>query len=115
MKKRKIGSLEVSVIGLGCNNFGTGFFGTDTDAAGARRIIDAALGGIVERLDAELGGDHHRIALLQAGLNQLELRTSAHFQRARHFRLGILIPHARECNRFTSPCKRAIYRKPPLT
>ena len=51
MKKRKIGSLEVSVIGLGCNNFGTGFFGTDTDAAGAKRIIDAALDSGINFLD----------------------------------------------------------------
>lgn len=51
MKKRKIGSLEVSVIGLGCNNFGTGFFGTDTDAAGAKRIIDAALDSGITFLD----------------------------------------------------------------
>jgi aryl-alcohol dehydrogenase-like predicted oxidoreductase len=51
MKKRRIGSLEVSVIGLGCNNFGTGFFGTDTDAAGAKRIIDAALDAGINFLD----------------------------------------------------------------
>ena len=37
--------------------------------------------------------DHHRIALLQAGFDQLELRPCADFQRARNFRLGILIPH----------------------
>lgn len=51
MKKRKIGGLEVSVIGLGCNNFGTGFFGTDTDAAGAKRIIDAAIDSGINFLD----------------------------------------------------------------
>jgi len=51
VKKRRIGSLEVSVIGLGCNNFGTGFFGTNVDAAGARRIIDTALDAGVNFLD----------------------------------------------------------------
>jgi aryl-alcohol dehydrogenase-like predicted oxidoreductase len=38
MEKRKIGSLEVSVVGLGCNNFGW-----RTDVAGAAKVVDAAL------------------------------------------------------------------------
>lgn len=38
MEKRKIGSLEVSVVGLGCNNFGWRI-----DAAGTARVVDAAL------------------------------------------------------------------------
>jgi aryl-alcohol dehydrogenase-like predicted oxidoreductase len=38
METRKIGSLEVSVVGLGCNNFGR-----RVDEAGTRRVVDAAL------------------------------------------------------------------------
>ena len=37
MEKRKIGSLEVSVVGLGCNNFGWRI-----DAAGTAQVVDAA-------------------------------------------------------------------------
>jgi aryl-alcohol dehydrogenase-like predicted oxidoreductase len=43
MEMRRIGSLEVSVIGLGGNNFGTTFFGTACDLPAATRIIHAAL------------------------------------------------------------------------
>jgi aryl-alcohol dehydrogenase-like predicted oxidoreductase len=38
MKKRSIGSLEVSVVGLGCNNFGTRL-----DAAATHDVVHAAL------------------------------------------------------------------------
>jgi len=38
MEKRKIGSLEVSVVGLGCNNFGWRI-----DAAGTAKVVDAAI------------------------------------------------------------------------
>ena len=38
MKKRRIGSLEVSLVGLGCNNFGWGL-----DEAASARVIHAAL------------------------------------------------------------------------
>src|SRR5271166_894778 len=38
MRTRKIGSLEVSVVGVGCNNFGTRL---DGEAVGA--VVDAAL------------------------------------------------------------------------
>jgi aryl-alcohol dehydrogenase-like predicted oxidoreductase len=38
LEKRKIGSLEVSVVGLGCNNFGWRI-----DAAGTAKVVDAAL------------------------------------------------------------------------
>jgi len=43
MKKRGIGSLEVSLIGLGTNNFGTDFFGTSCDLETSKSVIDAAL------------------------------------------------------------------------
>jgi aryl-alcohol dehydrogenase-like predicted oxidoreductase len=38
MKKRTLGPLEVSVVGLGCNNFGR-----RVDEAGTRAVVDAAL------------------------------------------------------------------------
>src|SRR5580658_6384381 len=38
MDKRKIGSLEVTVVGLGCNNFGWRF-----DGQGTADVVDAAL------------------------------------------------------------------------
>jgi aryl-alcohol dehydrogenase-like predicted oxidoreductase len=38
METRKIGSLDVSVVGLGCNNFGS-----RVDAVAARKVVDAAL------------------------------------------------------------------------
>lgn len=38
METRRIGSLDASVVGLGCNNFGS-----RTDAAGTARVVDAAL------------------------------------------------------------------------
>jgi len=38
VETRKIGSLEVSVLGLGCNNFGR-----RVDEAGTRRVVDAAI------------------------------------------------------------------------
>lgn len=43
MKTRQIGSLEVSEIGLGTNNFGTDFFGTSCDQARCNEIVHAAL------------------------------------------------------------------------
>jgi aryl-alcohol dehydrogenase-like predicted oxidoreductase len=39
MRTRKLGSLEVSVVGLGCNNFGMFV----DDEAGTRAVVDAAL------------------------------------------------------------------------
>lgn len=38
MEKRQIGSLEVTVVGLGCNNFGWRI-----DAAATKQVVDAAL------------------------------------------------------------------------
>lgn len=38
MQKRKIGSLEVSIVGVGCNNFGA-----RSDEAHTKEVIDAAL------------------------------------------------------------------------
>jgi aryl-alcohol dehydrogenase-like predicted oxidoreductase len=46
MEKRKIGRLEVPVVGLGCNNFGWRI-----DAAETARVVDAALDAGVNFLD----------------------------------------------------------------
>ncbi len=46
METRKIGSLEVSVVGLGCNNFGR-----RVDEPGTRRVVDAALDAGVNFFD----------------------------------------------------------------
>src|SRR2546421_4161948 len=46
MEKRKVGSLEVSVAGLGCNNFGWRI-----DAAATASVVDAALDAGINFLD----------------------------------------------------------------
>lgn len=46
MRKRRIGSLEVSVVGLGCNNFGRRL-----DEAATRSVVDAALDTGVDFFD----------------------------------------------------------------
>jgi aryl-alcohol dehydrogenase-like predicted oxidoreductase len=46
METRRIGSLEVSVVGLGCNNFGG-----RVDAEGTARVVDAALDAGINFLD----------------------------------------------------------------
>ena len=51
MKTRKLGCLEVSVVGLGTNNFGTDFFGPKCSLEDATRIISAALDAGINFLD----------------------------------------------------------------
>src|ERR1039458_3094948 len=46
LEKRTIGSLEVSVVGLGCNNFGWRI-----DAAATARVVDSALDAGINFLD----------------------------------------------------------------
>ena len=46
MEKRKIGSLDVSVVGVGCNNFGIRI-----DEAHTREVIDAAIGAGINFFD----------------------------------------------------------------
>jgi aryl-alcohol dehydrogenase-like predicted oxidoreductase len=46
METRRIGALEVSVVGLGCNNFGGRL-----DAAATARVVDAALDAGINFLD----------------------------------------------------------------
>src|SRR5690348_9321097 len=59
MDTRRIGSLDVSVVGVGCNNFGN-----KVDEAGTRAIVDAALDAGVNFFDtADIygkGGDSER-------------------------------------------------------
>jgi aryl-alcohol dehydrogenase-like predicted oxidoreductase len=53
MQTRPIGSLQASVVGLGCNNFGR-----RVDADGTKRVLDAAIDAGVTFLDtADLYGD----------------------------------------------------------
>jgi aryl-alcohol dehydrogenase-like predicted oxidoreductase len=52
-EKRRIGRLEVSLVGLGCNNFGRRL-----DAAGARLVVAAALEAGIRHFDtADVYGD----------------------------------------------------------
>ncbi|HEY3961146.1 MAG TPA: aldo/keto reductase [Gaiellaceae bacterium] len=54
MRTTKLGSIEVSVVGLGCNNFGG-----RVDEAGTRAVVDAALDSGVTFLDtADIYGSH---------------------------------------------------------
>jgi aryl-alcohol dehydrogenase-like predicted oxidoreductase len=46
MRTKRIGSLEVSIVGLGCNNFGRRL-----DAAGTARVVDAAIDAGINFVD----------------------------------------------------------------
>jgi aryl-alcohol dehydrogenase-like predicted oxidoreductase len=64
MDIRPIGSLRVAVVGLGCNNFGR-----RVDAAGADRVVAAALDAGVNFFDtADIYGDTHSEELLGRAL-----------------------------------------------
>jgi aryl-alcohol dehydrogenase-like predicted oxidoreductase len=53
MQKRRIGSLEVSAVGLGCNNFGSRM-----DAASAAKVMHAAMDAGIDFLDtADIYGE----------------------------------------------------------
>ena len=52
MEYRKIGSLDVSLVGLGGNNFGTDFFGAKCDEAQSARIIHAAIDAGITFIDS---------------------------------------------------------------
>jgi aryl-alcohol dehydrogenase-like predicted oxidoreductase len=76
MKTKRIGSLEMSEIGLGTNSLGTGFFGTSTDRAGAARVVYAALDAGITFFDtaeeysarSHWGSDGHSETFLGAAL-----------------------------------------------
>ena len=64
MEKRTLGPLEVSVVGLGCNNFGR-----RVDEEGTRAVVDAALDAGVTFFDtAESYGDGRSEAFLGQAL-----------------------------------------------
>ncbi len=64
MEKRRIGRLEVSLAGLGCNNFGRRL-----DAAGAASVVEAALKAGVTHFDtADVYGDGASETLLGRAL-----------------------------------------------
>ena len=50
MKTRRIGSLEVSVVGFGANNF-TNFFGNSYSEADARRLVDSVIDAGITLID----------------------------------------------------------------
>lgn len=50
MRTRRIGSLEVSVVGFGANNF-TNFFGNSYSEADAKRLVDAVLDAGITLID----------------------------------------------------------------
>jgi len=51
VRRRRIGSLDVSVVGLGGNNFGTDFFGARCDGREVTRIVNAALDAGINLID----------------------------------------------------------------
>ena len=51
MRRRRIGDLEVSVLGIGGNTFGTDFFGPGCDADTVTRILRTALDAGVDLVD----------------------------------------------------------------
>src|SRR5690242_2998953 len=70
MEQRRIGSLEVSVVGLGCNNFGSRL-----DAAATERVVHAALDAGIDFFDtAELYGEGRSEEYLGRALHGLRQR-----------------------------------------
>jgi aryl-alcohol dehydrogenase-like predicted oxidoreductase len=64
METRRIGSLQISIVGLGCNNFGRRL-----DLEGTRRVVDAALGAGIDFFDtADMYGDTRSEELLGQAL-----------------------------------------------
>jgi aryl-alcohol dehydrogenase-like predicted oxidoreductase len=64
MQTRRIGSLEVTVVGVGCNNFGW-----KLDEAGTRAVVDAALDAGITLFDtADIYGDTKSEELLGRAL-----------------------------------------------
>src|SRR3954471_6836546 len=65
MEHRKIGSLNVSLVGIGCNNFGWRI-----DAAGTQEVVDAALDAGINFFDtADMYGAGQSEEFLGRALN----------------------------------------------
>lgn len=66
METRKIGSLDVSIVGVGCNNFGRRM-----DAAAAQKVVDAALDAGINFFDtADVYGQGQSEEYLSRALGQ---------------------------------------------
>ena len=90
MNKRKIGTLDVSSVGLGCNNFGGRI-----DGAATRAVVDAALEAGITLLDtADIYGGTRSEEFLGRILNGR--------------REGVVLASNRPISRVTSACSRAI-------
>jgi len=64
MEQRSLGQLQVSAVGLGCNNFGARL-----DAAGTKAVVDAAIDAGITYFDtAEMYGPHESEILLGQAL-----------------------------------------------
>ena len=72
METRKIGSLEVSVLGLGCNNFGR-----RVDEAGTQRVVDAAIDAGVNHFDnADVYGNGRAERMLARVFDKLGVKST---------------------------------------
>ena len=69
MKTRMIGSLEVSVVGLGTNTFGTDSFSNPCDQEGATAVVNAALEAGVTFFDT---AEEYSITTLSLGTGHSE-------------------------------------------
>jgi aryl-alcohol dehydrogenase-like predicted oxidoreductase len=87
LKTGKLGSLEVSVVGLGTNNFGTDFFGHKCDLDDATRVISAALEAGVNFLDT---AEEYSVRT-RNGTGQSEQFIGQALQRLRSHRADIVI------------------------
>jgi aryl-alcohol dehydrogenase-like predicted oxidoreductase len=82
-----LGSLQVSVVGLGTNNFGTDFFGHKCDLEEATRVISAALDAGVNFLDT---AEEYSVRS-RNGTGQSEQFIGQAMQRLRSHRTDIVI------------------------
>src|SRR5688572_11081152 len=77
METRKLGDLEVSLVGLGCNNFG----GRLPDVEDTRAVVDVAIGEGVTLLDTadiyggQGGSEEHLGQVLKGRWDEVVLAT----------------------------------------
>jgi len=77
VKHRRVGTLQVSVVGLGGNNFGTDFFGARCDQHEVTRIVNTALDAGINLIDTAeeysvttIYGEGHSEELIGAALGR---------------------------------------------